>query len=60
MDAGIRAPQVPTEMLGQGLDGCLGRIVRRVARRVCDALLASCDDDSRGLGLGGFLDYGQE
>jgi hypothetical protein len=37
--------QIKAKMFREGFNRRFTRIVRRVARRVCDALLAACDDD---------------
>jgi hypothetical protein len=52
VDIGIRILEVEGEMLSQRLHGRLARVVRRVAGRIRDALLATCDDD-RGRCVGG-------
>lgn len=45
MDIRVRVLQVVGEVFSQRLHSCLACIVRRIARWVCDALLATCDDD---------------
>lgn len=47
-------PEVPAQVLGEGLDCGLAGVVGRVAGRVGDALLAPCDHDcGRGVGAAG-------
>lgn len=48
MDVSIRIPQIEREMFSQRLHRRFGRVVRRVARRIRDTLLAACDDDRGG------------
>jgi len=46
-DAGF-VPQIEAQMLGEGLDGGFGGVVRRVSGRVGDALLGAGDDHGGG------------
>jgi hypothetical protein len=44
-------PEVPAQVLGERLDRGFAGVVRRVAGRVGDALLAACNDDGGGGGI---------
>ena len=52
MHTNLRIPEVETQMLSKRLDSRFTRIVRRIARRIRDALFAACHHNcARATGL---------